>query len=135
VTDSWQPLVDRLGLLAASWPCPPWSWDGRLSSVYAEFSSKRETEVLESVQHAFPNSWTPASLDTAPDALRALVARTGGLRSKQRLLGGDEVLAPNLFGLWWPWSGGSKVTLRIGIAGHDANTEPMPRVRALFGVR
>ena len=48
-------------------------------------------------------------------------------------LGGDELSSPGLFGLWWPWGGGDKITLRIGILDISGTAEPLPRIRALFG--
>ena len=39
-----------------------------------------------------------------------------------------------LYGLWWPWGGGEKITLRIGLLDLDAAADPFPRARALFGV-
>jgi hypothetical protein len=44
------------------------------------------------------------------------------------------VTAAGLYGLWWPWSGGETITLRIGIADLAADADPLPRLRELFGV-
>ncbi len=84
---------------------------------------------------AFPRGWTSKSLETAPPEMRALAERTGGLRAGQRVLGGDPVTSPSLFGLWWPWGGGAKITLRIGLLDIAADAEPLPRIRELFGVK
>jgi hypothetical protein len=132
--EGWQPVLDRLGLLVASWPAPPWSWDSRFNAVAASFAIALEPKVRESAMTAFPRGWTLKTIEAAPAALRAFVDTTGGLRARQRLLAGDELLAPTLFGLWWPWGNGETITLRIGVLGADANAEPMPRIRALFGV-
>jgi hypothetical protein len=105
-------LLESLTRLKATWPSPPWSWDSRFATVAASFTIDLEPAVRQSAQ---------------------LAERTG-LRSNQRLLGGDEVFAPRLFGLWWPWGGGDKVTLRIGVIDVDAATEPVPSIRALFDV-
>jgi hypothetical protein len=130
--DSWEPVLARLTLLRDSWPTPPWTWDSRFSTVAASFAKADEPAVRTSAMHAFPRGWTTASIETAPAEFRALVKNTG-LRAGQRLLAGDPQIAPTLFGLWWPWSGGETITLRIGILDLDATTEPLPRIRALFG--
>ena len=130
--DPWEPLLARLTLLRDSWPTPPWSWDSRLSTVSASFAKADEPTVRTSAINAFPRSWTTASIETAPAEFRALADRTGGLRAGQQVLAGDPTLAPTLFGLWWPWSGGQTITLRIGILDLDAASEPLPRIRALF---
>lgn len=128
----WQPLLDSLTRLRDSWPAPPWSWDARFSTVASSFAIELEPTVRASARLAFPRGWTTKSLETAPDPYRALAARTG-LRSNQRLLGGDELSSPGLFGLWWPWGGGDKITLRIGIIDLVGTAEPLPRIRELFG--
>jgi hypothetical protein len=130
--EPWKLLVDKLVLLRDSWPSPPWTWDGRFHTIAATFSSEQQPEVRASAVQAFPRGWTTKSLDTAPAELRAIADRTGGLRSGQRLLAGDELFAPKLFGLWWPWGGGDKITLRIGIDGVDGASEPMVTIRRLF---
>lgn len=130
----WQPLLDSLTRLKDTWPSPPWEWDGRFATIAASFAIEQEPAVRASAMLAFPRGWTMKSLETAPQAFRELAERTG-MRARQRLLGGDELGAPTLFGLWWPWGGEDRITLRIGILGADAATEPMPAIRALFGVR
>ncbi len=132
--DPWQPLLHTLAQLKESWPAPTWSWDDRFHTVASSFARDLEPAVRTSVVHAFPRGWTAKSLTTAPPALLAIAARTGGLRAGQRLLGGDEVGEVVLYGLWWPWGGGETITLRIGLANLPATADPVPRIRQLFGV-
>ncbi|HEY5924579.1 MAG TPA: hypothetical protein VIV11_23030 [Kofleriaceae bacterium] len=132
--ERWQPLLAKLTLLRDTWPTPPWSWDGRFHMIAASFSRDLEPKARASAMHAFPRGWTAKSLDNAPPEMQALAERTGGLRSGQRLLGGDELIAPQLFGLWWPWGGGDTITLRVGIADADPATEPLSTIRELFAV-
>ncbi len=132
---SWEPLFERLTQLKDTWPAPPWTWDARFSTIASSFEADLEPKVRTSAMLALPRGWTTKSLDTAPPELRALAERTGGLRAGQRLLGGDETASPGLYGLWWPWGGNAKVTLRIGILDVTANAEPLPRLRDLFSVK
>lgn len=132
--ERWQPLLEQLGRLRDSWPTPPWSWDGRFHTIAASFSRDLEPKARASAMLAFPRGWTTKSLDSAPPEMRAIAERTGGLRSGQRLLAGDELLAPQLFGLWWPWGGGDTITLRIGFADADPATGPLTMIRELFAV-
>jgi len=129
----WQPLLDRLTQLRDTWPAPPWTWDARFSTIASSFAVELEPAVRTSARLAYPRGWTAKSIDTAPPELRALAERTG-LRAGQRLLAGDELSSPGLFGLWWPWGGGDKITLRIGILDVAANAAPLPKIRELFGV-
>ena len=131
--DPWKLLLERLAQLRDSWPTPPWSWDGRFHAVVASFAKADEPTARASAMHAFPRGWTAKSLDAAPEEMRALAGRTGGLRAGQRLLAGDELIAARLFGLWWPWGNGETISLRIGILDLDATSDPVPRIRELFG--
>ncbi len=121
-------ILERLTRLKATWPVPAWEWDGRFSTVASSFEAAQEPAVRASAVLAFPRGWTAKSIDTAPPEFRALAERTG-LRAGQRLLAGDELACASLFGLWWPWGGGQKITLRIGLLTGDVT-----EIRALFGV-
>jgi len=122
-------LLASLARLKETWPPSPWEWDARLETAASSFAVELEPEVRESARNAFPRGWTAKSIDTAPDAFRALAARTG-LRSRQRVLGGDPLTAPALYGLWWPWANGERITLRIGIMA--ASAEATTRLRRAF---
>ncbi len=126
-------VLECLTRLKQTWPGSQWDWDGRFSAVSSSFTIELEPKVRESARFAFPRGWTVKSLETAPAEFRAL-AETTGMRPNQRLLAGDELTAPTLFGLWWPWGGGDKITLRIGLIGAGAAVAPVPAIRELFGV-
>jgi hypothetical protein len=132
--DPWQPMLDKLTRLAATWPSPPWNWDARLSMVASSFARTIEPAVRASAQLAFPQGWTIKSLPTAPPTMLAIAERTGGLRSNQRLLAGDQVGETVLFGLWWPWGNGETITLRVGLANLEPASDALVRLRSVFGV-
>ncbi len=123
--DDWGLLVGPLAKLKATWPGGAWSWDARFSTIASTFEATAEAAARASAMLAFPHGWTAKTIDTAPPELVALAARTG-LRAGQRLLAGDA----GLFGLWWPWGGGDKITLRIGRLDRDPAA-----LRDAFGVR
>jgi hypothetical protein len=129
--DPYRRVLDQLANLKQSWPNAEWSWDARFAAVASSFARAVEPAARESMKHVLSRGWTPKTIDTAPEALRAITDRTGGLRAKQRLLAGDD---DTLFGLWWPWGDGEQITLRLGLVGLDATTDPVKRLRALFGV-
>jgi hypothetical protein len=123
--DELQPMLDSLGKLKESWPGAKWEWDGRFSVVSSSFAATMQTEARASAVHALTRGWTAKDVETAPESLRAIVDRTGGLRGGQRLLAGTH---DTLFGLWWPWGNGEMITLRIGLVG----AEPTQKLRTLF---
>jgi len=85
-----------------------------LHMLAVSFSRGLEPKARASAMHAFPRGWTAKSLDNAPQEMQAIARRTGGLRAGQRLLAGDELIAAQLFGLWWPWVAATR--LRFGSA-------------------
>ncbi len=93
----------------------------------SQFTKAIEPAVRASAVLALTRGWTVKNLAEAPQGLRDLCEKTGGLRAGQRLLAGDS---DALFGLWWPWGSGENITLRIGISA----PEVAPRLRAMFGV-
>ena len=121
-------MIERLTRLKATWPAPVWEWDPRFAAIASSFETTLEPQVRASAVLAFPRGWTAKSIDTAPPEFRELATRTG-LRAGQRLLGGDPLACASLFGLWWPWGSGDKVTLRIGLLTGD-----VAPIRELFGV-
>jgi hypothetical protein len=117
--------------LHASWPKPPWTWDGRLEMVSGAVSGA-DIERGRAVAHnALPHAFDPATLATAPEAVRTIVDQSGGLRGNQLALC-DDTAAPRAIGLWWPWGGGGTVSLRIGLL--DTSEQATASLRALFGV-
>lgn len=125
--DSVDAMLEALAKLKASWPGAKWEWDGRFSVVASSFKKDQQPEARASAVHALTRGWTLKDVETAPESLRALCDKTGGLRGGQRLLAGTD---DSLFGLWWPWGNGEMITLRIGFS----NPEATARLRALFGV-
>lgn len=121
--DAWE---EQLGRLVASWPGGVWSWDGRFAMAASTFEATQEPLARTSAVHAFPRGWTAKSIDQAPPELIALATKTGGLRAGQRLLGGDF----GLYGLWWPWGGGDRITLRIGFTAPGEGD--LAKLRATF---
>jgi hypothetical protein len=79
--------------------------------------------------------WSPDNINQAPDEIRTLAARFGGVRPGQLLFTGEVVGGRmHLFALWWPWGDGATISLRVGVANCDRPTELYPQVRALFKI-
>lgn len=132
--EPWQPLLDALAKLHAAWPGAGWSWDGRFKCVTSSFEKALGPGVRAAMAEALPAEWSSSSLGSAPDDLRALADRYGGLRSGQLFFNGEAVAGLRLFALWWPWGDGATISVRIGIANSDRPAELYPQVRALFGI-
>ncbi len=133
-TDPWAPLFEKLAALRASWPSRGWSWDSRLECVTSSFSAQFESAARAAALTALPVEWTPAGLAQAPERLRDLAERSGGLRSAQLIFTDQQAIAYRAFGLWWPWGNGTTISLRVGIDHPDARPSHLGRLRDVFNV-
>lgn len=132
--DAWQPLFESLGRMKAAWPTRGWSWDARLMCVTSSFTTEQEPAARKAAQMALHNEWTSATLVRAPQALRDVVERAGGIRQGQLALSSGPINGLLVYGLWWPWGDGETVSLRVGLADVDPNREPYLRFRDVFNV-
>ena len=123
---------EALAVLAKTWPGQGWTWDGRFAAFASTFGAAVQEKALAALTVALPGKWTSKTLGEAPEALRAICAKTGGLREGQLLFGGAAFGAVTPYALWWPWSGGQTITLRLGFNGVDDET--LARLRKTFAV-
>ena len=134
-TEAWQPLLDGLERLREAWPGTGWSWDPRFKCVTSSFGKEIAERARAAMAGILDGEWSPDSINQAPDEIRTLAARFGGVRSGQLLFTGELVGGPmHLFALWWPWGDGATISLRVGVANCDRPTELYPQVRAVFKI-
>jgi hypothetical protein len=135
--DLWEALFLSLDRLRGRWPSPDWIYDRRLKCVTSSVPLTDAAIVADAraaIAEVLPASWSAATLVEAPDDVRALADRCGGLRSSQLLFWGGAPGAPGSFGLWWPWGDGTTVSLRIGLHDVDQPKVRYPRLRDVFGI-
>jgi len=132
--EPWQPLLEALGQLKAAWPSPEWTWDHRFKCITSSLGSEASTELRRLLEPFVPSVWTPETFPTAPPEVQALRERCGDVRPGQLLLTGPVLAGMVPFGMWWPWGDGSKVSVRLGVAGSDRQKELYPLIRTLFGI-
>ncbi len=100
-----------------TWPTRGWSLDNRFMCLASTFRSDVAPQARSAIAQALPTEWTEVGLRTAPQPIRDIASRTGGVRANQflftQLLGGPVIA----YGLWWPWEEGSTISLRVGVDG------------------
>jgi hypothetical protein len=134
-TEVWQPLLDGLERLREAWPGTGWSWDPRFKCVTSSFGKEIADPARAAMAGVLDGEWSPDSINQAPDEIRTLAARFGGVRPGQLLFTGEVVGGRmHLFALWWPWGDGATISLRVGVANCDRPTELYPQVRAVFKI-
>ena len=132
--ESWQAMFGSLARMKSAWPTRGWSWDSRLLCITSSFTTEQEPQARTATQLALQNEWTAATIARAPQALRDVVERAGGIRQGQLALSTGPINGLLVYGLWWPWGDGETVSLRVGLADVDPNREPYVRFRDVFGV-
>lgn len=132
--EPWQPLLTAFGQLREAWPAREWSWDHRFKCVTSSLPMDTAGALQRLLDAVVPSRWTDQSFPSAPAEVQSLRERCGDVRPGQALLTGPSVAGMTPFAMWWPWGDGSKVSVRLGIAGSDRPKELYPLVRALFGI-
>lgn len=132
--ETWGGLFSALERLRAKWPALDWSYDRRLKCVASSIPLSKEAEARAAMAEVLPTSYSAETLAGAPEGVRALADKCGGLRAAQLLFWGGAPGEPGVFGLWWPWGDGTTVSLRIGLHDVDLPKERYPRLRDVFGI-
>jgi hypothetical protein len=91
-----------------------WKWDGRFKTALAEFPTEMKDDVLGILGQYLISTWDSTSVKDAPDIVREISKKLGGLMSGQLLLLSDSGQAACIFCAWWPWGSGTKISIRIG---------------------
>jgi hypothetical protein len=102
--------------------------------ITSSFTTEQEPQARKATQITLQNEWTASTLARAPQHLRDVVERAGGIRQGQLALSTGPINGLLVYGLWWPWGDGETVSLRVGLADVDPNREPYNRFRDVFGV-
>ena len=126
-------LFALLTRLKDEWPSRAWGWDGRLPTITSSFDAATGVQARAIVDRLLPQPFTAETLATAPEAVREIVERSGGLRGSQLAFcgGPPDRLA---FGLWWPWGGGGTISLRLGLVVASPDAAGIARLRELFKI-
>ncbi len=130
----WQSIFAALETFHAHWPAKDWSYDHRLRCVTSVIESSQAAEARVSLNQLTPAEYSATTIGTAPDAVRAVADKSGGLRGGQLMLWNGAPGAAGVFGLWWPWGDGSSVSLRVGLHDIDLPKERYPKLREIFGI-
>ncbi len=132
----WEPIFAALATLKREWPARGWSWDTRLVCVTSSFAGEFVEPARTALKKAFQAEYTSKTVTTAHPYLQEVGERAGGVRANQAAYAATPAPIAHLlvFGLWWPWNDQETVSVRVGIAKLEANDDPYPRFREIFGV-
>ena len=90
-----------------------WKWDSRFETVLAEFGVKKKDNVRATLERYLRMIWDGSNMANAPDPVRAINNRLGGLRAGQLLFTSDPSGDAFIFCAWWPWGDDKTISIRI----------------------
>jgi hypothetical protein len=134
VGDVLTPLIDKLKSIRTDWPKRGWSWDTRLNAASSSFSADLEQAAHTAVKKTLTTEWNAATLNSAPQHVKDIAQKSGGVRSGQLVLATPPSGRYFAYGLWWPWGDGLTISLRVGLAGAEFREEVLQRVRDAFAI-
>jgi hypothetical protein len=94
----------------------PFTWDGGMGTALLTFESSDTDAVVAVVGRHLANEWNSDTIDDAPSVVSDLISGLGGLRPGQWVMH-SEATGPFLVAVFWPWGGGSPISLRVGVVG------------------
>lgn len=124
--------TSTLGRLRQALLGQAWEWDGRFGCALTTVSGSESDTHRSALMTCLAHEWGPQNISGAPAEVKSIAASGGGLRGGQFLFTADAANEVVIFVLWWPWGGGNKVSLRLGIAGGPPEAEA--QLRAAFGL-
>ena len=101
--------------LIAHWDGNNWSWDNRFMcpTTVVEGDAREATFAL--MRKELTNTYDHTRVAHLPAPVAQLVQATGGLRPGQCVLTDEERSGVHRYALWWPWTNGTTVSIRIGV--------------------
>lgn len=109
-------VLQHLPMLARpGWPGSAWMWEERFGAAVSVLDANQTDAARTALVEALPDVFDHVRVGDAPAAVRAVVSRTGGVRSGQMVFCGQESNGVIPFALWWPWGNGTTVSVRIGV--------------------
>ena len=115
-----------------------WKWDDRFETVLTEFGIDKKDAIRAILERHLSVTWDSANVGNAPDIVRTIESHFGGLWPGQLLFTSDPKREALIFGTWWPWGDGKKISIRIGPAYRtltdSKRDEKIQQFKAWFGV-
>jgi len=109
-----------------------WRWDSRFETALAEFLADNKDSVRAILGRCLGIAWDSSNIAKAPDAVRMIATRLGGLRSGQLLFASDSNQKAFVFGAWWPWGDGKTISIRVAPCDKGLSDSEMAALIKLF---
>ena len=116
-------------LLPPDWA---WGWDGRFGAALLVIRPQSAGPLKECLKNHFDKIWNHQMLNMLPQDVAQLVESLDGIRAGQSLF--TQTLPEDmlLWSSWWPWSGNSHISVRVGLSTHKMNPKGVEEGRAIM---
>ena len=91
-----------------------WEWDSRFETALAQISSAEKNKIGATLEKHMGTAWDSVTIDAAPEKLRHLISRLGGIMPGQLLYAVGLPEDGIAFCAWWPWGNGQTISIRFG---------------------
>ena len=102
--------------IVSSWSGGAWSWDTRFGCPTAIVEGEEREATLALLRRELPNMYDHTKRASLPACVAELIEASGGLRPGQCVIADDGRDGVYRYALWWPWTNGITVSIRLGIA-------------------
>lgn len=89
-----------------------WEWEDRFGVMLAVVKGDQLRDVESKLSDAFDSQF--GGREDLPETPKQIADRLGGLRAGQQLFTTEPGATVVVYCAWWPWGGGSTVSLRVG---------------------
>jgi hypothetical protein len=90
-----------------------WKWDDRFETALTECNVSNKDSIRIILERFLTSIWEGSNIDNAPDIVQTIVNKFGGLMPGQLLFTADTKQDDFLYGVWWPWGDGNKISIRV----------------------
>jgi hypothetical protein len=103
-----------------------WTWDDRFDTVISPVKEANSNEAKTLLKKHLFGYWDYRQIHMAPHEIRRIAELIGGIGDGQIVFASDPDEAVLAIGVWWPWSSGSTISLRIGLVPRKPEIEQAP---------
>ncbi len=103
-----------------------WTWDDRFDTVISSVKDTNSKDAKTLLQKHMFGCWDYRQIHMAPHEIRRIAELIGGIGDGQIVFASDPDDAVLAIGVWWPWSSGSTISLRIGLVPRKPEIEQGP---------
>jgi len=93
-----------------------WQWDPYFQSALTVIKAENQAAASQLLEGCCGKSIDDQSLAGGPDHLRAILDKSGVLRSGQKVFYSDPDQPAFVLVSWWPWGNGSSISVRVRLA-------------------